>query len=514
VHRINQPLLGFDYDVGDTIVGRKKVPDKTLSLPARSDPPENWRSLLAAIVESSNDAIISKDLNGVITTWNQAAGRMFGYRADEIVGRPLLTLIPPDLHSEEDVILGKIRSGERIEHFETSRVTKSGRRFPVSVAILPVRDDAGQVVGASTIIRDISEHPHGEEESFRLAAIVESSEDAIISTDLDGLVTSWNKTATAMFGFTAEEIAGQPLMRIIPVEQQLREREMLDRLKLGEKIERYETVRVRKDGQTVEVSVTVSPVRDAEGRIVGAAKIAHDISERKRIERLLIRSEKLAATGRMAATVAHEINNPLESVLNFVYLARRNTPPQEKAHAYLLSAEGELDRVSQIIRRVLGYYSETSRQNEVYLHEILAEALAVYQAQLYAGGISVDCRYEDHHRIAVHWNEFAQVFSTILADSMQVLPRGASISFDIEDAIGPEQDGVQVVVRLRAPGFEREILERAFEPLASVQSKISSSVGLMLARELLEKRGAQITFKAGKTAEGSDANICIFVPFA
>lgn len=358
-------------------------------------------------------------------------------------------------------------------------------------------------------------HPE-QPENWRslLAAIVESSEDAIISTSLDGLVTSWNKAATAMFGYTADEMAGQPLLRIIPAEQQLREKEMLERLKLGEKIDRFETIRLRKDGQTVEVSVTISPVRDAEGRIVGSAKIAHDISERKRIERLLIRSEKLAATGRMAATVAHEINNPLESVLNLVYLARRNSPPHEKAHSYLLTAEGELDRVSQIIRRVLGYYSDAGRQDKVYLHEILAEALAVYQAQLHAGGISVDCRYEDHHRIAVHWNEFGQVFSTILADSIQVLPRGASISFDVEDAVGPEQDGIQVVVRMRAPGLEHELLERAFEPLAAAHSKISSSVGLLLARELLEKRGAQVTFKSGVTSDGSNANIRVFVPFA
>lgn len=347
-----------------------------------------------------------------------------------------------------------------------------------------------------------------------LAAIVESSEDAIISTDLTGAVTSWNAGAQRIFGFTAEEIVGQPYFLIVPPERRPQAEETLDRLRAGEQIERFETTRVRKDGQLVEVSVTLSPVRDAAGQIVGAAKIAHDIMERKRMERMLIRSEKLAATGRMAATVAHEINNPLESVLNFVYLARRNTPSHEKAHGYLLSAESELDRVAQIIRRVLGYYGEAGRQDEVFLHEILAEALAVYQAQLHAGGISVDCRYEDHHRIAVNWYEFAQVFSTLLADSIQVLPRGGSLNVTVEEQRATEQDGIQVVVRLRAPGIEREVLDRAFEPLATVQSRISSSVGLSLARELLEKRGAQVTFNTGKTSEASDAHVCIFVPFA
>lgn len=347
-----------------------------------------------------------------------------------------------------------------------------------------------------------------------LGAIIESSEDAIISTTLTGIVTSWNEGARRIFGYTAEEIVGQPVSRIMSREGRAKDAEILRRLGAGEQIERFETTRLRKDGQTVEVSVTISPVKDASGQIVGAARIAHDISERKRMERLLIRSEKLAATGRMAATVAHEINNPLESVLNFVYLARRNTPLQEKAHGYLLSAESELDRVAQIIRRVLGYYSDAGRKNEVFLHEILAEALAVYQAQLHAGGISVDCRYEDHRRIAVNWNEFAQVFSTILADSIQVLPSGSSLIFAIEDASAAEQDGSQIEVRLRAPGIEREVLDRAFEPLAPFQGRISSSVGLSLARELLEKRGAQITFSTTRTSGVCDAHICIFVPLA
>lgn len=347
-----------------------------------------------------------------------------------------------------------------------------------------------------------------------LAAIVESSDDAIISKNLEGQVTSWNPAAEQMFGYAGTEMVGQSILRIIPSQLHEQEAAILSRLQAGEKVERFETQRLRKDGQTVEVSLTVSPIRDAGARITGVASLAHDISERKRMERQLIRSEKLAATGRMAARVAHEINNPLESVLNFVYLARRSTPTSDKAHAYLLSAEGELDRVAQIIRRVLGYYGDAGRQEEVYLHDVLAEALAVYQAQLHAAGILVDCRYEDHCRIAVNWHEFAQIFSTVITDAIQILPRAASLRFDVEDARAAEQDGVQVRVRLRAPGIERDILDRAFQPLAAVRSTISSSMGLSLARELLEKRGAQVTYQTGSSSEVSDASICIFVPFA
>jgi len=355
----------------------------------------------------------------------------------------------------------------------------------------------------------------GPVESWRslLAAIVESSDDAMISDDLEARVTSWNRAAERMFGYTAEEMLGQSILRIVPPQYHEQEFSILQRLRAGEKVERFETLRLCKDGQVVEVSLNFSPIRDQDGQTVAVASVAHDVSERKRMERQLIRSEKLAATGRMAATVAHEINNPLESVLNFVYLARRSTPTGDKAHAYLLSAEGELDRVAHIIRRVLGYYGDAGRQEEVYLHDVLAEALAVYQAQLHASAISVDCRYEDHRRIAVNWNEFAQIFSTLLTDSIQILPHAASLRFDVEDSRAAEQDGIQVRVRLRAPGIEREILDRAFQPLASVRSTISSSMGLSLARELLEKRGAQVTYQSGSSSKASDASICIFVPF-
>ena len=470
-------------------------------------------ALLTSILGSSPDAIVCKDLNGLVTGWNPAAARMFGYSADEITGQPIANLVPHELVEQEQANLARIGRGEAVEPFESYRVKRNGARFPVAVIISPIRNEAGAVLGAAEVVRDISELRRTEEDRFRFAAIIQSSEDAIFSTDLEGNVTSWNEAACQMFGYSADKMLGRSLLQIVPAGQKGDERDALRRLKAGEKIERFETVRVTRDGEPVEVSVTISPIKDAAGEIVGAAHIAHDISERKRMERLLIRSEKLAATGRMAATVAHEINNPLESVLNFVYLARRNALGQEKAHGYLLSAEGELDRVSQIIRRVLGYYSETGRQDQVFLHEVLAEALAVYQAQLHASGILVDCRYEDHRRISVHWNEFAQVFSTLLADSIQVLPRGATVRFDVEDKRSAEQDGIQVMIRLRAPGIERESLDRAFAPLAAVQGRISFSIGLSVARELLEKRGAQITFSSS-SSEVTDAQICIFVPFA
>ena len=162
-----------------------------------------------------------------------------------------------------------------------------------------------------------------------------------------------------MFGYAADEMVGQPILRLIPLELQHEEDEILRKLRAGERVDHYETLRTRKNGEPIEVSVTISPIRDESGYVIAVSKIARDISDRKRVERLLIQSEQLAETGRMAATIAHEINNPLESLANLIYLARQNSEVEGEAHRCLLTAEAELERVSQIATQTLGYFRET-----------------------------------------------------------------------------------------------------------------------------------------------------------
>src|SRR5438874_76953 len=239
------------------------------------------RSHLAAIVDSSDDPIISKDLNGRIVSWNPAAERMFGYKAEEILGSSVMRLVPPELHKEEEEILARLGECGRIDHFETTRLHKDGSRIPVSVTISPVQDASGTVIGASKIVRDVKMRQQNEESRFRLAAIVDSADDAIVSKDLNGVVRTWNDGARRTFGYTAAEMIGQPILRLIPAELQHEEGEILRKIRAGERIEHYETIRVRKDGERIQVSVTISPIRDESGRVIGASKIARDISDRK-----------------------------------------------------------------------------------------------------------------------------------------------------------------------------------------------------------------------------------------
>jgi PAS domain S-box-containing protein len=247
---------------------------------------------LASIVESSDDAIISKDLDGIITTWNRAAERLFGYTAAEAVGQPVTILIPPERLAEEPDILARIRRGERIEHFETVRRRKDGSAIDISLTISPMKDARGRVVGASKIARDITESKQAARAALQLASIVESSDDAIISKDLDGVITTWNRGAERLFGYTAAEAVGRPVTILIPSERLDEEPRILSRIRRGERIEHFETIRRRKDGSLVEISLTVSPMKDSDGRTVGASKIARDITESKQAEAKLRDSER------------------------------------------------------------------------------------------------------------------------------------------------------------------------------------------------------------------------------
>jgi PAS domain S-box-containing protein len=264
---------------------------------------------LARVVESSDDAIVSKDLNGTITSWNRAAERIFGYSAAEAVGQSIRMIIPADRQTEEDVVLSRIRAGEGISQFETVRQRKDGTLIPISLTVSPIRDEAGRVIGASKIARDITERNRAIITGRRLAAVVESSDDAIITKDLNGIITSWNPAAVRMFGYAEDEAIGQSIRILIPDDLQGEEDVVLARIRAGEKVDHYETVRQRKDGTRLLISLTVSPIRNEKGEIVGASKVARDITERSQLlasaQEHAVNTEKL---GEVGATVASTLD--------------------------------------------------------------------------------------------------------------------------------------------------------------------------------------------------------------
>jgi two-component system cell cycle sensor histidine kinase/response regulator CckA len=247
---------------------------------------------LATMVASSDDAMLSIDLSSKIVSWNKAAEQLFGYAAAEIVGKPVTILIPAELQEEATHFLKEVGAGRLVTRNQTARRRKDGSLVYVSLTISPVRDFEGQIVGASAIAQDISERRRAEELRERLASVVESSDDAIVGKNLDGIITAWNSGAKKLFGYSSAEAVGKPILMLLPPERASEEADILARIRRGESVEHFETVRVRKDGKRIDVSATISPIKDGSGAIVGASKIARDITERKHAEAELTRSRQ------------------------------------------------------------------------------------------------------------------------------------------------------------------------------------------------------------------------------
>ena len=238
---------------------------------------------LAAIVEWCGDAIVSEDLEGTITSWNRAAQNLFGYTAAEALGQSIRLIISPETFEVDAELVAQARRGKDVCGIETSRQRKDGTVIRVSLTISPLRSPIGALVGLSSIARVATAPARSERAARRLAAIVQSSDDAIVSKDLNGIVTSWNGAAERMFGHSADEMIGQPIRRIIPRDRQAEEDEVLSRIRQGGKVDHFETIRQRKDGTLFPISLTVSPDSgQLDGTVIGASKIARDISERRR----------------------------------------------------------------------------------------------------------------------------------------------------------------------------------------------------------------------------------------
>lgn len=315
-------------------------------------------ALFASIVESSTDAIISKNLDGIIQTWNRGAEKLFGWKAEEIVGQSLSLLIPDHLLHEEAEIIRKLKLKERVEHYETVRLTKDGRLLNISVTVSPIFDDEGNVIGGSKIARDITEQYAINKERAILAAIVASSDDAIISKDLDGIVQTWNTSAERIFGYTAEEMIGKPIALLVPVEIPSEEPFILSKIRRGERVDHYETIRQAKDGRMIDVSLSISPIRDSHGTIIGASKVARDITEQKLIKE---KAEHLEELNRMKSaffsTMSHEIRSPLGGIIGLaeILTTEEGLPEESKELA------SDILEASQTLYKVLNELLDFSK---------------------------------------------------------------------------------------------------------------------------------------------------------
>ncbi len=243
---------------------------------------EEAQKFLASIVEYSEDAIVGCTPDGMIVSWNQAAQKLFGYTAEEIIGKNIATLTIDEAIPDVNAVIQRMKRGETVYPFEGSGLTKEGRRIETSCSASPVKDADGTLMGVAAIIRDISERKRADEARALVAAVVEFSEEGILTVSLDKKVLSWNRGAEAIYGFSAEEMLGKPVFStIIPPERQEEYEKFFSRILAGETLVRFESERRRGDGRRVDVALTYCPVKNQRGEVIGVSAIVRDITQAK-----------------------------------------------------------------------------------------------------------------------------------------------------------------------------------------------------------------------------------------
>ncbi len=492
---------------------------------------EDRAAWVAAIVDSSDDAIVSKTLDGLITSWNRAAERIFGWTAAEAVGRSITIVIPPDRLAEEEDILARIKQGEKIEHFETTRMRKDGTRFEISLTVSPIKNAKGEVIGASKIARDISARLHGDEAIARLAAIVDSADDAIVSKTLDGVITSWNRAAQAMFGWTAAEAVGQRITLIIPRERWPEQDEVLARVCKGESIDHFDTVRVRKSGERIDVSLTVSPVKDARGRIIGASKIARDVSDRKRAE---AERTKLLQTVQQAreeaeelnrskdqflAVLSHELRTPLNAIFGWARMlqsaAMDEATSRRAIDAILRNATAQVQLVEDLldVSRIITGKMRLDVQ-WLDLKSVIESALDAVQPAASAKGLKIETVLDPNAGPVVGAaDRLRQVVWNLLMNAIKFTPRDGRVQVHLRKL----KSHVEIVVSDSGEGIQPEILPFIFDRFRQGDSTTTRphgglGLGLALVRHLVDLHGGRV--RAASEGPGRGATFVVELPVA
>jgi PAS domain S-box-containing protein len=348
----------------------------------------------------------------------------------------------------------------------------------------------------------------------QLAGIVTSSEDAILSFTEDGLVTSWNRGAERLYGYSAAEILGRPVSALVPPDRLAEFAEDLARLNRGEALGSYQSERVDKQGTRLTVLISLSPLRNEQGKLVGASAIARDITSQKRTEEALRRNERLATAGRLSAAIAHEIKNPLEALTNLVYLARHDASNRDD---YLRLAEQEIVRLDAIAQQTLGIVREGASPEKLDAGKVLTEVVQLYGRKLESSRIAVESQMEGDLEIVGNPGELRQVFSNLVLNAMEAMQQGGRLRLRVartREWSGDRRIGVRITVADTGNGIHTKDLPHIFEPFYTTKKDRGTGLGLWLAYGTIQKHGGWIRV-ASRTTEGASGTVfSVFLPDA
>jgi PAS domain S-box-containing protein len=468
---------------------------------------------LRITLASIGDAVISADAAGRVTFMNGVAESLTGWPQAEAIGRPLSDVFrivnERTRQPVENPALRALREGTIVglaNH--TALIARDGTERLIDDSAAPIRDDSGAALGAVLVFRDITGRKGAEEAQARLAAIVESSDDAIVSKTLEGVILSWNAGAERLFGYAPHEAIGRPITLIIPPDRQDEEHEILARIGRGERVDHFETVRVSKHGRRVDISLTVSPVRDSAGRIIGASKVARDITDRKRAQEALREADR--RKDQFIALLAHELRNPLAPLhngLQVMRLAGGDANAVAQARAMMERQLGHMVRIIDDLLDIsrISQNKMELRRARVLLTDIVSSAVETARPAIEAAGheLSISLPPEPVP-LDADLTRLAQVFSNLLTNSAKYTERGGRIW------LAAEQRGGEVVVSVRDTGIgiPADSLPRIFDMFAQVDRGIERStgglgIGLALVKGLVEMHGGTVTAASAGPGKGS-----------
>ena len=471
------------------------------------------------IVEYAPNAMIMVGPSGVMVMTNAEAERIFGYPRSELLGRSVEMLIPERLRAAHAGMRAGYFSELRARPMGAGRdlygLRKDGRDFPVEIGLNPIETEHGTMVLASVI--DITERKAAElalrqsEHRYRsLAAIVESSDDAIISVGLDGLVVSWNSTAERTFGYAEAEMLGQSILKLAAPGYEVEMAGILDRIRRGGRIDHYETMRQHKDGSLLHVSLTESPVYDADGQLTGASKVLRDITAAKTAEAALRESQtrlqelhtellhvsRLSAMGQMAAMITHELNQPLTAITNYMQagtaiLDLGNEVPVARVRSVMERAGEQALRAGQIIQRLRGFISrgETEKRIEA-IPPLLQEAAELAAMGMKQRGVAIGVQPEvPNVSILADKIQIQQVLLNLMRNAVEAV--SDQTHKKVELTVDREEDAVYISVVDNGPGLPDEVKAKLFEPFVSTK-QTGMGVGLSICNTIVTAHGGRL----------------------
>lgn len=475
---------------------------------------EKSRELLQVTFASIGDGVITTDVEGRVTYLNSVAEFLTGWKRDEAAGQPL------------DVVFRIVneRTGRTVENPATRALregmvvglanhtvlfTKDGSQRPIDDSAAPIRDEKGAVAGCVLVFRDITERRKTERTHALLAAIVTSSDDAIVSKTLEGVILSWNAGAERLFGYTPAEAVGQSIDLIVPPELWDEELSILERLRHGERIHQLETTRVTKDGRRVEIALTVSPLRDEAGRVIGASKVARDITTRKRAEQALREADR--RKDEFLATLAHELRNPLAPIRNAVQILLRQGPLSPEPQWALEVVDRQVTQMTRLLDDLLdvsriSHNKLQLRKERIELSAVMQNAVETSHPVIESGGheLSVELPSQPVY-LDADPVRLAQVLSNLLNNAAKYTDAGGHIRLT-----GNRQgDDVLLSVKDDGIGMTGEMLPHVFDMFSQEKNGVERSqgglgIGLSLVRAVVDLHSGSIEARSDGPNRGSE----------